>query len=173
MELLKMVDNSILISIYNKFRSNRLDKIMSRITLLGDYGFIWIAISIILLTTKKYRNAGEMCILGLMLTSILGEGIIKHFVQRERPDIKRTSIVLLIKEPLTYSFPSGHTASSFAAAGILSSQINMLLIPVFVLAFLIAFSRLYLMVHYPSDVLIGIVLGLLCSNIIQNFIFLI
>lgn len=173
MELLKTMDDNILISIYNKCRSNRLDKIMPCITLLGDYGFIWIAISIILLITKKYRNSGEMCILGLILTSILGEGIIKNFVQRKRPDIKSTPITLLIKESITYSFPSGHTASSFAAAGILGSQINMLLIPAFVLAFLIAFSRLYLMVHYPSDVLMGIALGLVCCNIIQNFSFLI
>lgn len=171
MKLFKILDDTILMSINEKFRSNHLDKVMSRITLLGDYGFIWIAISIILIITRRYRNVGEMCIFGLILTSIIGEGIMKHIFQRKRPDIIRTSAALLINEPITYSFPSGHTASSFVAAGILGSQINMILVPVFILAILIAFSRLYLMVHYPSDIFIGIVLGLICSNIIQKFIF--
>ena len=74
----------------------------------------------------------------------------------------------LIKNPITYSFPSGHSASSFAAAGTFIMTNSSMSVYITILAALIAFSRLYLNVHYPTDVLTGIILGLICSIVIYN-----
>lgn len=136
-----------------------LDKLMMFITSLGNSGLIWIVISIILITIPKYRKVGVMALCALILTTILGEVILKNILQRSRPFTKVPDFELLIKAPLSYSFPSGHTGSSFAVAGILGSKFKKSRIYIYILAMLIAFSRLYLYVHYPSDVLAGVVLG--------------
>ena len=115
---------------------------------------------------KKYRKIGFMALAALILSTILGEGILKHVVKRTRPCANITAVNLLITKPLSYSFPSGHTTSSFAVAGVLAKYFKEYAIEFFSLAILIAFSRLYLYVHYPTDVLAGIVLGLMCSMII-------
>ncbi len=140
-----------------------LDRIMPIITSLGNMGLIWVAISIILLTNKRYRKTGIMVLGSLLITSILGEGIIKYLVQRPRPCVDIPVCKLLISKPLTYSFPSGHTASSFAAAGILMREFRQYRAYIIIGASLIAFSRLYLYVHYPSDIIGGIALGLFCA----------
>jgi undecaprenyl-diphosphatase len=87
-------------------------------------------------------------------------------VQRIRPSADIPEINMLIAKPLSYSFPSGHAASSFAVAGVLSKYFKKYAPEFLGLASLIAFSRLYLYVHYPTDVLAGIILGLICSRII-------
>ena len=104
------------------------------------------------------------------MTAFLGEIVIKTLVGRIRPSKSISQKNLLIKKPITYSFPSGHTSSSFAAALMISFEYPAFAFPVFILASLIAFSRLYLKVHYPSDVLAGMVLGLVCSIAINYFV---
>jgi len=167
--LLEKIDNRFLLRIYNKTQNNFLDKAMPYITKLGDYGFVWIILSGILFLDSEYRDTGIMCILALILTSIVGEGFLKHLVQRERPCNKMSIKGNLISEPITYSFPSGHTASSFSVAWVISNQITVLSVPVLIIASLIAFSRLYLLLHYPSDIIMGVILGLLCSDVILKF----
>lgn len=160
-------DISILNFIYHWCHNYLLDKVMPWITSLGSSGFIWIVIAIILLIRKNYRKAGLMTICVLLLTTLLGEGIIKHLAQRPRPFADIPTMKLLIPKPVSYSFPSGHTASSFAAAGILAKEFKRYRIPVILLAALIAFSRMYLYVHYPTDIIGGILLGLVCAKLIQ------
>ncbi|WP_342356973.1 phosphatase PAP2 family protein [Clostridium algidicarnis] len=109
-----------------------------------------------------------MALAALGLSTILGEGILKHVVHRMRPSSDINVINILIAKPLSYSFPSGHTTSSFAVAGVLSKHFKKYAVGFFALASLIAFSRLYLYVHYPTDVLVGIILGLLCSWVINH-----
>ena len=162
--LIQKIDVTILVFINNNMHSPFMHKTMVAITSLGNIGAIWIVIAVALIISKKYRNIGFMVILALILGSILGEGIIKHVVKRLRPSFNLQSINLMIANPASYSFPSGHTTSSFAAAGILSRYLKKYSLEIFSLAALIAFSRLYLYVHYPSDVLAGIILGLLCSK---------
>ena len=128
------MDFQILDFIQTHVRTPFLDDFFSRITHLGDAGTIWILIAVILLFTKKYRKAG----VGML-------------------------IAMLVPPPGRYSFPSGHTASSFCSAVSLFLYDKKLGIPAFVLAALIAFSRLYLYVHYPTDVLGGILLGTVCA----------
>lgn len=164
MSFIQSIDNAILMNIHNNMHSFILDKIMVLITSLGNGGLIWIIIGGILLLNKKYRKIGAMLIVSLILTTILGEGILKHIVQRLRPSNDILSQNMLISKPLSYSFPSGHTASAFAAAGILAIYFKKYAVFFFTLAALIAFSRLYLYVHYPTDVFAGMVLGLLCCK---------
>lgn len=164
MSFIQNLDNAILLYIHNNMHSPILDKVMVGITSLGNGGMVWIIIAAILLLNKKYRKIGVMVIVALLLTTILGEGILKHIVGRLRPSNEILNSSGLISKPLSYSFPSGHTASAFAAAGILAKYFKKYSALIFTLAVLIAFSRLYLYVHYPTDVLAGLFLGLICCK---------
>ncbi len=164
--LLQNIDNSILLFIKNNMHGHMMDKAMVIITSLGNGGIMWIAIAVLLMINKKYRKIGVMALGALILSTILGEGILKHVVQRLRPSADIPAINMLIAKPLSYSFPSGHTTSSFAVAGVLAKYLKKYAIGFLVLASLIAFSRLYLYVHYPTDVVAGIILGLICSKLI-------
>lgn len=165
--LIKTFDSSILFFIKDNMHGPIMDKVMVISTHLGDGGMIWIIIALALMINKKYRKIGVMALAALILSTILGEGILKHGVHRIRPSEDINAINLLITKPLSYSFPSGHTASSFAVAGVLAKYLKKYAVGFFALASLIAFSRLYLYVHYPTDVLAGIVLGVICSGIIN------
>ena len=161
-----------------KIHTPVLDGVMCLITSLGNAGIIWILLTIALLINPKIRRTkdgtacrlfGESgrrsgCILlaALILDLILCNGILKNLFHRVRPYDIRTSIELLVKRPVDYSFPSGHTAASFASvtALYLAGEKKLWKFAL-VLACLIAISRLYLYVHYPTDVLGGIPFGVI------------
>lgn len=166
LEGLKNLDLGLLKFIHDSTQNYIFDKIMPLITSLGNGGFIWITIALILIFNKRYRDVGIMIIASMIVTSIIGEGILKNLIQRPRPFINISTVHLLISKPTSYSFPSGHTAASFAAVGIIFSTLKKFRIYAIILALLIAFSRMYLFVHYPSDILGGILLGLFCSKIV-------
>ena len=142
-----------------------LDVTMPLITVLGNAGIFWILVAVILLCIPKYRKVGlsmgAALIMGLLICNIT----LKPLVARPRPydfqlaNFGRT-IELLIATPHDFSFPSGHTLASFEAATVLCIHNKKLGIPAMILAALIAFSRLYLYVHYPTDVLFSVFLGL-------------
>ncbi|WP_288221982.1 phosphatase PAP2 family protein [uncultured Clostridium sp.] len=157
------LDIGILYFIRDSFSNPFMDKLMVFITSLGDKGFIWIAIGIILLIQKKYRKVGFILLLALLINAIIGEGIIKNIVQRPRAFITYPNINIIINPPTSFSFPSGHTASSFAAAVVIGYYIKEWKYISYSLATLIAFSRLYLFVHYPSDIIGGILLGIISA----------
>ena len=140
-----------------------LDFIMPCITLLGDGGIFWIACAVILLFTKKYRKTGLGMGAALILGLIVCNMILKPWVGRIRPyDLQErlgNTIPLLIERQHDFSFPSGHTFASFEAATVLMLHNKKLGIPALILACLIAFSRLYLYVHYPTDVITSVILG--------------
>lgn len=166
LESLKNLDLGVLKLIHDFSQNYIFDMIMPFITSLGNMGLIWIMIALRLIFSKKHRDVGVMIIASLIVTSIIGEGILKNLIQRPRPFIDIQTAHLLISRPTSYSFPSGHTASSFAAAGIIFSTLKKFRIHAVILASLIAFSRMYLFVHYPSDILGGILLGMICSKIV-------
>lgn len=148
--------------IHNSF----LDKIMCFITHLGDSGFIWIVLAIILLIKQNTRKIGIVVLGALILDLILCNVILKTLFARVRPCDINTSIKLLIERPNDYSFPSGHTASSFATVTALYlCRMKRVGKVTLILAILIAFSRMYLYVHYPTDILVGIVFGLICGYV--------
>ena len=141
-----------------------LDAVMPVITLLGDAGIFWIAIAVALLFFKKTRRVGLGMGIALLMGLILCNLTLKPLCQRPRPydyqyDVFGKVIPLLIERQHDFSFPSGHTIASFEAAGVIVLNNKKWGAAALVLACLIAFSRLYLYVHYPTDVLASIVLG--------------
>lgn len=164
--LINRFDTYILLFIKKYFHNKYLDILMPIITCLGNVGIIWILLAVYLLLDKPYRMVGAIVLITLIVGTAFGEGIVKHLVRRSRPCYGENNTNLLISKPITYSFPSGHTLSSFAAAEILSSYFIQYKYIFFILAILIALSRLYLYVHYPTDVIAGIVFGLLCSKLV-------
>ena len=139
-----------------------LDKIMVFITRLGDAGIIWILLSIVLLLIPKTRKSGAVMVVALVVDVLLCNIVLKNLVARTRPYDVNTVVHLLVAKLHDYSFPSGHTAASFASvtALYLAGEKKLWKFAL-VLACLIAISRLYLYVHYPTDVLGGILFGVI------------
>ncbi|MGI6772480.1 MAG: phosphatase PAP2 family protein [Clostridiales bacterium] len=142
-----------------------LHPVMKFITTLGDGGLIWIIIAVILLITKKYRKYGFMMAAGLIITLVVNDNILKPLIERPRPfDYTGwTNFIYpeIIPRPDDFSFPSGHTTSSFLSVVPLMRANKKFGIPALVLASLIAFSRIYVHVHYCTDILVGIVVGII------------
>lgn len=142
-----------------------LDAVMPVITLLGDAGIFWIAIAVVLLFFPKTRRVGLGMGVALIMGLLVCNLTLKPLIARIRPyDYQLQhfgmTIKLLIEAQHDFSFPSGHTIASFEAATVLMIHSKKAGIPAMVLACLIAFSRLYLYVHYPTDVLVSVVLGI-------------
>ena len=141
-----------------------LDTVMPLITALGDAGIFWMVMAAILLLFKPTRRVGLGMGIAMLMGLLLCNLALKPLCQRPRPyDYQYETfgklIPLIIERQHDFSFPSGHTIASFEAAGVIVLNNKKWGIAVLVLACLIAFSRLYLYVHYPTDVLVSIVLG--------------
>ena len=153
------LDWTILHGIRDALACPALDFLMPKITALGNGGAIWLIAAAALLCTKKYRRQGILLMGGLAVGVAVGNGLLKHLIARPRPCWLDPNVPLLIPAPTDYSFPSGHTLSSAIGATVLTltdRRFGWAAIP---LAALIAISRLYLYVHFPSDVLAAAVLG--------------
>lgn len=161
------LDIKILDYINSNLRSKTLDTIMPIVTALGNLGLIWVALGVLMIRSLDYRRIGITIIFTLIVVTAIGEGIIKHVVKRQRPLRKED---ILIKEPITYSFPSGHTASSFAVAEIFFKNGSSISVIIFIIAMSIGYSRIYLRVHYPSDVILGAVLGVIVGGFMSGFL---
>lgn len=160
MDWLTELDFKILHFIHDNMSCGFMDFIMPKITFLGEVGLIWLAAAVIMLFFKKYRRASA-AIAGSMLGGLLvGNLALKHLVARARPCWIEPDFPMLIAIPKDFSFPSGHSMISFGAAVVIFHYNKKLGIAAFVVAALIAFSRLYLFVHFPSDVLVGTIIGI-------------
>lgn len=159
MNYLQNIDIEILRWIQANLRNPVLTSVFTFITSLGNSGFIWIAFSLVLLVQKKWRKAGITSLLALLISLIITFAI-KLSVMRPRPFMAYEDLINLIMPSEMNSFPSGHTSSSIACAAILYKYLPKRWgILAYVLAILIAFSRLYVGVHYPSDILAGAAVG--------------
>ena len=159
------LDGGVLLWIQEWVRSGLLTPLVTVYTHLGDSGMLWIALSVLLLCFKKTRKAGVVSLLALLLSLIFTNGILKHLVARTRPWLTVEGLVPLIAEHDPNSFPSGHTSASLAAASAWWRTLprRWMKVTAVVLAALMALSRLYVGVHFPSDVLAGVLVGLLCG----------
>lgn len=142
-------------------RCDWMDVVMLGVTRLGDGGIIWIVFTLCMLFSKRYRRYGLMSAAALLLGLLIVNGMIKPLAARSRPFAVDPSVVLLLAPPGDHSFPSAHTVSSFAAACCIFFGNRKMGTAALVLAGLVAFSRMYLMVHFPTDVLAGVLLGIL------------
>lgn len=136
-----------------------LDPVMIGVSALGNAGLIWILLALLLLCIPRTRKCGGMMLAAMALSFLLGNIILKNLIARGRPFTEDTSVSLLIREPGEYSFPSGHTLNGFTAATTIFLHYRKPGILALLFAGLIAFSRMYLFVHYPTDILAGIILG--------------
>lgn len=163
LKLIQYIDDRI-IDWVGRLHTPMLNRIMIFFSMLGTKGFVWILVSIPYFINPKTTYIGVNMLIAVSLTVILGEGIIKHLVGRMRPCHKLEDEELIVRRPSFYSFPSGHTASSFAIAtlAIVRCSTPMWII-ILIIAILISFSRIYLRVHYLTDVICGVILGVLCG----------
>ncbi|MCM1345181.1 MAG: phosphatase PAP2 family protein [Muribaculaceae bacterium] len=134
------------------------------VTRLGNGGHVWILLAVTLLVIPKTRKSGAVLAVALCVELLLCNVILKPMIARTRPFDVNTTVKLLIPGPGGFSFPSGHTAASFTAvAALFFAGEKKLWKPALILAALIAFSRLYLYVHYPTDILGGMAVGVIAG----------
>ena len=163
-------DLPILDWIQANMQSGFMDKFMPFITIFGDAGIFWMVWAGVLLIFRKTRKIGLGMFIALILGLLVCNITLKPLVARIRPyDLQLeefgVTIKLLSGAMHDFSFPSGHTIASFEAAVVLLKNSKKMGIPAMILAVLISFSRLYLYVHYPTDVLVSVVLGTLFALI--------
>ncbi len=145
-----------------------LDTIMVFITSMGDGGVVWWSVAIVLLFFKRTRPCGITMMAGMALSFLLGNLFLKNLIARPRPCAVDPTVELLIPYPKEFSFPSGHTLHSFTAATVIFLYFKKAGIAALLLAAAIAFSRMYLFVHYPTDILGGMLLGILDAMIVYT-----
>lgn len=160
MEFFLNFESSILLFIQEYIRQDWMNPFWTFITSLGDSGWFWLALSALLMIPRKTRKIGFTALLAVAIGALFTNVILKNLVARTRPYEVINGLHILIEKQHDFSFPSGHTCASFAAALVYYRLCPRKWgIAAVVLASLIAFSRLYVGVHYPSDVLVGVVIG--------------
>lgn len=127
---------------------------------IGAHGELWIVLAVVLLLFKRTRKTGVAVAVALLLHLFIGDRLIKPLIARPRPCDLNTAFTPLVPRPSGWSFPSGHTSSAFAAASALLFEKSRLAPYALVLAAFIGLTRLYLYVHFPTDVLAGVTTGL-------------
>lgn len=169
-EVIQPIDEILLLWIQSTFRCYPLDVFMSWYTQLGDSERIWIFLSLIFLLFKKTRKAGVISLMSIFLCDFLNDNFIRDFFQRHRPYMTLEEVVLLVPRQGAFCFPSGHACAAFSVAGAVwfaCKQDNILMTSVkyvvMFLAILMAFSRVYVGMHYPFDVIAGGSMGFIIS----------
>lgn len=153
-------EHKFLAYIQKNLHSEFMNKFMSISSALADNGIIFIVISFFMMITQKYRKIGYACALALAVNAIICNIILKPLIERARPFDKYDTLVSVLENlPKDYSFPSGHTSASFAFATAVFLYDKRLGIACYIFASIVAISRMYLIVHYPTDVITGVFLG--------------
>lgn len=164
MEGINGFDRIVMEFVQQHFHNIITDRLFPILTYLGEAGAVWILLALFFLFQKRYRRQGVLLLCAMGAGLLLGEILLKNIVCRERPFQAFPDFApLLISPPSGFSFPSGHSCSSFAAATVLGCSRKKWGIPALILATLIAFSRMFLFVHWPTDILAGALLGVLCG----------
>lgn len=169
MEFINVIDQSV-VDFMQSLHGNVLNAIMRVFTYLGESGFIWIALAIALICIPKTRRLGIFLALTLVAEYLFNDMIIKHLVARERPFTTLENIDTVIKHPHGYSFPSGHSSAAFSSATAIFMHKKRWGIAAFVLATLIALSRVYFCVHYVTDVLAGALVGIIIGILVYKLL---
>lgn len=164
LEQLLNLDGNILLFIQEFIRNPIMTPIVKLITTLGNGGAVWIALTLLMLVIPRTRRVGCMMAAALFGTLLVNNILLKNLVARTRPYEVIATLTYLVPRPGEYSFPSGHAGSSFAVACVMFRELPKRYgISALVLAALISLSRLYVGVHYPSDVLFGMLSGIAIS----------
>jgi len=150
-----------LLEIQRSLTSPAADAVMIAVSTLGNHGLIWIAVALALCLSPRWRRAGLGMLTALLIAHLAGNVLLKNLVARPRPYVAYPDLPLRIPRLNEFSFPSGHTITAFAAVFSLPAALGTLKRALAVLAVVMGCSRLYLLMHYPSDVLGGALIGLL------------
>ncbi len=164
MEKLRRADRDILLWIQNHIRNRYATVFWKIMTALGNLGIFWLAVCAILWFMPQYKRTAEAALVSLASTGVIISLVLKPIFHRVRPYDSHEVLVPLIPHPKDLSFPSGHTGASFSCAVVfllrLPAPVGLLFV---ILAALIAFSRMYLGVHYLTDIAAGAGVGILCA----------
>jgi undecaprenyl-diphosphatase len=163
LQFIQSIDNNILLFIQENLRSGFLNAVMLFFSGLGTAGLVWIAAGIAMIITKKYRRTGILLLVCLAVTWVLNDLVIKNLVQRPRPYVSLPGLEVLVPLRSDFSFPSGHSSTSFACAFVITRMNGRRWALAYIVAAMIALSRLFVGVHYPSDVLAGALFGTLSA----------
>lgn len=155
------LDEAILLFVQDNIRTPALTAVMRLFSLLGDMGIMWIALGLALLAFARTRRRGAAMLGALAAEYVICDLVIKKLVLRPRPYLVIAPLELLVAPESSTSFPSGHSASSFVCAYMLARMFGRKGTWAYLPAALIALSRIYVGVHYPSDVVTGVLLGTL------------
>lgn len=169
MEQFQKFDGGLLVAFQQTFVIDWLTPVVTFITHLGDKGFIWILFIIAALMFRNTRKAGIISAEALTISYMINNLFLKNVIARTRPYEVFSEVERLIGRQADFSFPSGHSASSFAVGLVLFLILPKRYgLPCLVLATMIALSRLYVGVHYPSDVICGALSGSLIAYILYR-----
>jgi len=168
---LQSIDESILLWVQDNLRSDKITPYIKTLTRLGDYGLLWIGFSLLLMLNKDTRKAGRLSLISICVCFMLNNMVIKNIVDRDRPYEVLNELKILIERQPDSSFPSGHAANSLASAIVFfqmfkgkKSRFSILLA-----GLVMALSRVYVGVHYLSDVLVGISVGIISGLSVCKF----
>ena len=158
-------DGAVLLWIQNVLRGGGLDSLMTAFTHLGDSGVLFLVAAIGMLCFPRTRRAGQVALTAIVIGFLCTNVVLKHLVSRPRPWLDVAGLIPLIEEADPNSFPSGHTCAAFAFAGAALCTLPVRWGKALALgaAVLMGLSRLYVGVHYPTDVLAGAAVGLLAG----------
>ena len=164
MEIIQQLDGNILLWIQNYIRKEFLNPMILFITSLGDAGWFWILLLIVMLLSVKYRKIGMTGLVALLIGFLITNLCLKNMVARIRPYEVIEGLELIGKRAHDFSFPSGHSTCSMAASVVLFAKLPKKFgIPALTLGVFICFTRLYIGIHYPTDVLIGMLIGIIAA----------
>lgn len=164
-DFIQQMDEQALVWIAEHVRCGLLEPFMTLYTQLGNTGMLFIVLGILMLFFKQTRKAGVSALCAMLIGLIVVNFTIKPLVARERPWVAMENFVSLVDEPDPNSFPSGHTnaAFAFAIAVCMSAPKKWMKITAVCMAAVMGLSRLYVGVHFPSDVMTGAIVGSLCG----------
>ncbi|MBQ8038346.1 MAG: phosphatase PAP2 family protein [Lachnospiraceae bacterium] len=168
---LQAIDENILLWVQENIRTEKLTPFIRTLTKLGDYGLLWIGFSMVLMLNKDTRKAGKLSLVSICVCFLINNMILKNLVDRDRPYEVLNELKILIERQPDSSFPSGHAANSLASAIVFfkmfkgkKSRVSILLA-----GLVMALSRVYVGVHYLSDVLVGISVGIISGLSVCKF----
>ena len=167
MAILQNFDQAVL-GMVQSLRCGFLDSFVIYLSYVTTSGIIWVVLGVMMLFIRKTRSTGIILLSSLALVFLTGDLFLKHVINRARPFSVNPDIVLLTKTPSGASFPSTHSCLAAASTVVLFAKNKILGFVALALTVCIAFSRLYLYVHYPTDVLAGLLLGILCAFLVLH-----
>ena len=168
MTIFQHFDQTVLNAIQQSLRCEFLDSFVVCLSCVTTSGIIWVVLGVMMLFIRKTRSTGIILLSSLALVFLTGDLFLKHVINRARPFSVNPDIVLLTKTPSGASFPSTHSCLAAASTVVLFAKNKILGFVALALTVCIAFSRLYLYVHYPTDVLAGLLLGVLCAFLVLH-----